>query len=321
MKYIDDLKENENVERLTELLHIGNDETRWKSAWALGELTANEALDDLIWTILKDKNQKVRRYAAIALCKIGDEDIVSDFTFALKHRDEDVRQNAAWVLGELGYKDATDSLVEALEDPIPKVRWHAAIALGKIGDEESIKDLVKTLDHGDEKEVLTGLDIVKDAEVELKDGNAYLFKEKKSNIVFDAGLERMRSFGEGLIITRTNPKKIKQIYDLDELSVDVYWLSKMGGEKTLDPVNLELIADLIIRYYEGGGKTVILDGIDSLLKDNSFKRFEGFIDNIVDVVSIEEGAFLTGLDPKIISERKLATIENKLTSLSFDQTR
>jgi len=173
----------------------------------------------------------------------------------------------------------------------------------------------------DIKEVLTGLDIVKDAEVELKDGNAYLFKEKKSNIVFDAGLERMRSFGEGLIITRTNPKKIKQIYDLDELSVDVYWLSKMGGEKTLDPVNLELIADMIIRYYEGGGKTVILDGIDSLLKDNSFKRFEGFIDNIVDVVSIEEGAFLTGLDPKIISERKLATIENKLTSLSFDQTR
>lgn len=167
------------------------------------------------------------------------------------------------------------------------------------------------------KEVLTGLDTIKDAEVELKDGNAYLFKEKKSNIVFDAGLERMGSFGEGLIITRTNPKKIKQIYDLDELSVDVYWLSKMGGEKTLDPVNLELIADLIIRYYEDGGKTVILDGIDSLLKDNSFKRFEGFIDNIVDVVSIEEGTFLTGLDPKIISERKLATIENKLTSLSF----
>lgn len=169
----------------------------------------------------------------------------------------------------------------------------------------------------DIKEVLTGLDTVKDAEIELKDGNAYLFKEKKPNIVFEAGLERMKSSGEGLIITRTNTKKIKQIYDLGELSVDVYWLSKMGGEKTLDPVNLELIADMIIRYYEGGGKTVILDGIDSLLKDNSFKRFEGFIDNIVDIVSIEGGVFITGLDPRIISERKLATIERKLISLSF----
>jgi len=169
----------------------------------------------------------------------------------------------------------------------------------------------------DIKKVLTGLDTVKDAEIELKDGNAYLFKEKKPNIVFEAGLERMKSFGEGLIITRTNTKKIKQIYDLGELSVDVYWLSKMGGEKTLDPVNLELIADMIIRYYEGGGKTVILDGIDSLLKDNSFKRFEGFIDNIVDIVSIEGGVFITGLDPIIISERKLATIERKLISLSF----
>ncbi len=169
----------------------------------------------------------------------------------------------------------------------------------------------------DIKEVLTGLDTVKDAEIELKDGNAYLFKEKKPNIVFEAGLERMKSSGEGLIITRTNTKKIKQIYDLGELSVDVYWLSKMGGEKTLDPVNLELIADMIIRYYEGGGKTVILDGIDSLLKDNSFKRFEGFIDNIVDIVSIEGGVFITGLDPIIISERKLATIERKLISLSF----
>ncbi len=169
----------------------------------------------------------------------------------------------------------------------------------------------------DIKMMLEGISSVQDEDVELEDGVAYLFEERKPKVLYQAGLERIRSLGEGMIISRMHPKKANKMFDVEASNVDFYWLSKMTGEKTLDPVHLELIADMIIRYFEGGGKTVILDGMDSLLRDNSFKRFEGFIDNIVDVASMEDGTFLTGMDPRIIHEKELATIEKKMRALSF----
>ncbi len=169
----------------------------------------------------------------------------------------------------------------------------------------------------DIKKVLEGRDTVDSEEVELKDGTAYLFKERKPDVLYQTGLDRIISLGEGLIISRMNPKKASQKFDVKGSDVKFYWLTKMPGDTNLNPVNLELIADMIIRYYEEGGKTVILEGIDSLLRDNSFKRFEGFIENIVDIASMEEGVFLTGLDPGIMQPRELATIENKMKSFSF----
>ncbi len=170
----------------------------------------------------------------------------------------------------------------------------------------------------DIKNILKSFDTEQSKKIDLEEGNAYLFKEKKPKMIYEIGLERIDSEGEVVIVSRVNRKRFERIYDLESLEVDYYWLSKMAGNKTLDPINLELIADMIIRYYENGGKTVIFDGLESLLKDNSFKRFEGFLDNIVDVVSIEEGIFLTGLDPRTISERELATIEKKMISYSFE---
>ncbi len=169
----------------------------------------------------------------------------------------------------------------------------------------------------DIKGLLEGIGTFESEDIDIEDGSAYLFKERKPKVLYQMGLERIKSIGEGLIISRQNPKKADRTFEVEGSEVDIYWLSKMSGENTLDPVNLELIADLIIRYYEKGGKTVILDGIDSLLRDNSFKRFEGFLDNIVDIVGIEDGAFLTGLDPRIVPEQKLATMERKMVTLSF----
>ncbi len=169
----------------------------------------------------------------------------------------------------------------------------------------------------DIKKVLEGRDTVEREEVELKDGTAYLFKERKPDVLYQTGIDRIKSLGEGLIISRMNPKKASQKFDLKGSDVEFYWLTKMPGENNLNSINLELIADMVIRYYERGGKTVIMDGIDSLLRDNSFKRFEGFIENIVDIASMEDGVFLTGLDPNIMQPRELATIENKMKSFSF----
>ncbi len=154
-------------------------------------------------------------------------------------------------------------------------------------------------------------------EVELEDGKAYLFKEKHPKVFYRKGLERIKTSGEGLIISRMHPNKAVEVFETESLNVNIYWLTKMNEEKAINPANLEIIADMIIRYYEKDGKTVILDGIESLINDNSFKRLHGFIDNIVDIASMKEGVFLTGFDPGVLPERELATIENKMKTFSF----
>ncbi|MGM0510307.1 MAG: response regulator [Thermoplasmatota archaeon] len=199
------------------------------------------------------------------------------------------------------------SELELAKDAINKAK--VDLYLEKPWSKDDIREKIKK-----ELEIFESL---KDDEVVLKDGNSYLFKERKPDVLYQSGLKRIGSLGEGMIISRTDPKKMEKMYDLQNWDVKYYWLSKIDVKNTLDPVDLELIADLMIRYFEDGGKTVILDCVDSLLKDNSFKRFEGFIDNIVDVASMEDGTFLTGLDPRIISERELASLERKMISLSF----
>ncbi len=154
-------------------------------------------------------------------------------------------------------------------------------------------------------------------DIRLEEGNAYLLEEQKPNETFKISLERMKDIGEGLLITRLHRNKLKQKYDFDEEKIDYRWLTKMSGRGNIDPVDLELTADLIIRYYEQGGKTVLIEGVDALLRDNSFKRFVGFMDNLVDVVGMSEGVLVMNLDPRIVSEKELAVMERKMNTFKL----
>lgn len=142
----------------------------------------------------------------------------------------------------------------------------------------------------------------------------YLFKEGTSEKLYRCGLERISSQNEGLIFSRLHPRVMASRLDGYSMGVKTYWLSKVNHEEAIDPVDLELIADMMIDYYQSDGKTVILDGVDTILSNNSFRRFEGFVDNIVDVACMEGGVFIIGLDPRTLSEGELARIERKMNA-------
>lgn len=155
-------------------------------------------------------------------------------------------------------------------------------------------------------------------ELDLEKGESYLLKEKDSDRSIDFSLKTISEEGKGLIITRINPENLKERYDLEDEDIEVYWLTRVSGKGNLNPVNLELIADRIIRFYEKTGGIILLEGIEALLRDNSFKRFIGFIDNIVDVADMEDGIFMVTLDPDTISEKELAHLERKMTQIEVE---
>src|SRR5205085_405664 len=96
------------------------DERRWDDA-DLGKL-------------LTDANAAVRRRAALAAGRIGDEGADAPLAAMLRgDRDESVRAMAAFAIGEIESESGADALVEVLRlSRAPEVRARVVEALGKI---------------------------------------------------------------------------------------------------------------------------------------------------------------------------------------------
>ena len=103
---------------------------------------------------LKNEDYLVRKDAAIALKKVGDETAVKSLIESMKYEkwQDDytvliaVRENSAEALGIIGDKRAIQPLIGTLiEDSDEEVRWKAAAALGKLNDESAVDALIAAL--------------------------------------------------------------------------------------------------------------------------------------------------------------------------------
>src|SRR5260370_211537 len=91
--------------------------------------------DDNLKSLLTDKDSKVRKRAALAAGRIGDERAVPALIELLKgDADNDVRQMAAFAIGEIESPAGADALIDALNDTKEpgEARARAVEALGKI---------------------------------------------------------------------------------------------------------------------------------------------------------------------------------------------
>ncbi len=109
-----------------------------------GLIKIGEPAVEGLLTALNHENRAVRRAAAKALGKIGDERAVMALRAALLDSDIDVRRFAAQALGRIGDSETIDALSDALRDDSDRVRKAAAGALVNIG-EASIPMLIEAL--------------------------------------------------------------------------------------------------------------------------------------------------------------------------------
>lgn len=155
---------------------------------------------------------------------------------------------------------------------------------------------------------------VPEAEIELNSGGAYLFKEEKPDRAFKAVKDEIEDDKSGLIISRMESDRLKEKYGLEEDGVTYRWLTRIPGKDNFKPADLEIIADFITRYMEERGEVVLLEGVESLIRDNSFDRVTGFMENIVDVAGLEEGILIVAMDTRTIDEKKSALLERNFTT-------
>ena len=90
--------------------------------------------DDDLRSLFRARNANVRRRAALATGRIGNDAAVANLVELLRHDDEtDVRAMAAFAIGEIESPLGADALLAALKDASePKLRARGVEALGKI---------------------------------------------------------------------------------------------------------------------------------------------------------------------------------------------
>jgi hypothetical protein len=120
----------------------------------------------------------------------------------------------------------------------------------------------------------------------------------------------------GLALTRVNPKRIREQYDVGD-SV-VLWLTDREGDQgdRIPPV-LERIIYKIEDFLNTPGKSILLiDGLDYLVSNNNFDSVLRFLRRLIDEVSESDAIFITSITPETMNEQGLKILEREMEIIS-----
>lgn len=131
-----------------EMLKSRQIKQRREAALMLGKIKDNIAVEALMLT-LKDEDEKVRDLTVKALSEIKDTRIVEPLILNLKNEDRNLRESAARILGNLGDKRSVGPLIDLLKDYDNWVRAQAALSLMLIKDSRAVEPLISVLKDKD----------------------------------------------------------------------------------------------------------------------------------------------------------------------------
>lgn len=146
MDKIEELKDENKIEELIDLLQNGDRKEREDAAKTLGMIGSEDSIHALEERLRYDERATVRANAALALGQIdgrGVEDILKE---GIEDDDWEVRHDTAIAMGNLGKEEFVEDLLELTEDPESEVKKKAVEALGEIGDEDIILEIENFLE-------------------------------------------------------------------------------------------------------------------------------------------------------------------------------
>ncbi len=149
----------------------------------------------------------------------------------------------------------------------------------------------------------------------LKGGSSYLFTEHAVSKAFEA-FKRLVSEGKrGLVITRTHPARIQQVYGLD---CPIMWIAKSakptGGIISLEPTRLMKIHSTISDFVKANqGAVVLLDGLEYLVTENGFATVMKAVQLTNEEVAMSGAFLLVPVDPRAFETQQLGLLEREFS--------
>lgn len=179
---------------------------------------------------------------------------------------------------------------------------------------EMTREVLRDLTGGEPRR---GKAKVEEAERVLKPGAAYLVKEERPADCFRLFAKAASSGDGGLLITRSNPKRVREKFDLG--AVRILWLTdrESTSEDTIPPVLERIIYEIEEFMKKGSRGAVLIDGIEYLVSNNSFDAVLKFLRRLIDHVSETRFTFLLSLSPATMKEQEVKILEREMEVLAF----
>ena len=149
----------------------------------------------------------------------------------------------------------------------------------------------------------------------LKSGSSYLFTDKGVTRAFEVFKRLVAEGRRGLVITRTHPNRVQQLYGLD---CPIMWIAKAtkpgGGVMSLEPTRLMKIHSTISDFIKANpGAVVLLDGLEYLITENGFAPVMKAIQLTNEEVAMSSAFLLVPIDPRTFETQQLGLLEREFS--------
>jgi chromosomal replication initiator protein len=211
--------------------------------------------------------------------------------------------------------DVLDFMANAPTDNIRELEG----LLNRVSAYSSLTEVPVTLELA--KDVLSDLaardevreeEVVEEMERELFGGRSYLIEEDRPANVFRLTRESMEDGRAAFLVTRANPKRMRDVFDLGDARI--IWLTDRDSatEETIPPT-LERIMYVVENFVKNAKESVVvLDGLEYLTSNNSFDAVLRFLRRLIDEVSESDSLFLLSVSPKTLQEQELKILEREM---------
>lgn len=178
-----------------------------------------------------------------------------------------------------------------------------------LDEEITLDNLKKTLEQYIDKEIEH-----EELKLEVMEGRSYLIKGDSVENVLEL-LKRIDNENERFVISRLNPKRIEDEFNLEDS--EVKWLTDKESEETetISP-NLERLSWLLEKKSKEDS-VILLDGLEYLISNVNFEAALKFIRHMVDIVSETESIFLVIVNPNALEEKEVSVLEREMGTISY----
>lgn len=145
-------------------------------------------------------------------------------------------------------------------------------------------------------------------QIDIKPGNFYLLQERKAEKIFIL-YKMMGEAGRDVIcVSRIHPDQLNEDFGIPHKNS--LWLSNTVGDRNINPLNVGILTDRLIRYFEeSGSKVVLFEGLEYLVMQNDFGKVLKLVNYLYESVAVTKNILIASLDPRAFSPKELAFLE------------
>jgi hypothetical protein len=119
---------------------------------------------------------------------------------------------------------------------------------------------------------------------------------------------------QGLCFTMRSPQDIRLRYALQ--TTPIFWISN-HGLLNINPIALEVIADITIKFLKQSKNAVILlDGIEHLMFENGSAPVLRLLRDMQEWIVLQRAILIVPVNPEAIEKKELALMERNMNELS-----